>query len=203
VQGGLHWGCEHVPCSQVSQGSCTSWFAIGGSFHCGDVDAQPPSGLGPRQANYTCIAQCTALSCTVLYCTVLYCTVLYCTTLYYIVLHYCTVLHCTVLQHTALYCTAAEEPFELDGPSGVIAYLQQLLEAKGHAVICVSEGAGQNLLYPGGRGCRAESCEVGHPRRGFIRTHSSLLVRGHWEELCSTQVEKFSGCKAVRLGTQV
>jgi hypothetical protein len=33
----------------------------------------------------------------------------------------------------------------------MIAYLQQLLEEKGHAVICVSEGAGQNLLYPGVR----------------------------------------------------
>lgn len=47
----------------------------------------------------------------------------------------------------------AEEPFELEGPSGVIAYLQGLLEQKGHAVICVSEGAGQNLLYPGAYMC--------------------------------------------------
>lgn len=47
-------------------------------------------------------------------------------------------------------CVDAEEPFELDGPSGMLAYLQQLLDERGHAVICVSEGAGQNLLYPGG-----------------------------------------------------
>jgi hypothetical protein len=54
-----------------------------------------------------------------------------------------------LLLRLLLFCPVAEEPFELEGPSGVIAYLQGLLEQKGHAVICVSEGAGQNLLYPG------------------------------------------------------
>jgi hypothetical protein len=31
----------------------------------------------------------------------------------------------------------------------MLSYLQQLLEERGHAVICVAEGAGQNLMYPG------------------------------------------------------
>ena len=36
-----------------------------------------------------------------------------------------------------------EVPFTLDGPSGLLAYLEHVLEAKGHAVVCVAEGAGQ------------------------------------------------------------
>jgi 6-phosphofructokinase 1 len=36
-----------------------------------------------------------------------------------------------------------EVPFKLDGPTGLLAYLESVLEAKGHAVVCVAEGAGQ------------------------------------------------------------
>jgi 6-phosphofructokinase 1 len=43
-------------------------------------------------------------------------------------------------------CLIPEEQFELGGPSGLLAYLSRVLEAKGHVVVCVSEGAGQDLL---------------------------------------------------------
>ncbi len=38
-----------------------------------------------------------------------------------------------------------EEPFELDGPNGLLSYLKKRIEERGHAVIVVAEGAGQDL----------------------------------------------------------
>ena len=43
-------------------------------------------------------------------------------------------------------CLIPEVPFALKGPSGLCAYVEALLEKKGHAVVCVAEGAGQDLL---------------------------------------------------------
>eukprot|EP01018_Ginkgo_biloba_P005732 Gb_34276 [translate_table: standard] len=43
-------------------------------------------------------------------------------------------------------CLIPEIPFNLDGPNGVLEHLQHLLLSKGSAVICVAEGAGQELL---------------------------------------------------------
>ncbi len=39
-----------------------------------------------------------------------------------------------------------EVPFELEGPAGLLSYLHQRLSQRGHAVILVAEGAGQELL---------------------------------------------------------
>ncbi|KAJ4890794.1 hypothetical protein Rs2_30542 [Raphanus sativus] len=43
-------------------------------------------------------------------------------------------------------CLIPEVPFNLHGPNGVLKHLKYLIETKGSAVICVAEGAGQNLL---------------------------------------------------------
>ncbi|KAA8530358.1 hypothetical protein F0562_005067 [Nyssa sinensis] len=43
-------------------------------------------------------------------------------------------------------CLIPEVPFSLDGPYGVLRHLQHLIQTKGSAVICVAEGAGQDLL---------------------------------------------------------
>ncbi|KAH9321569.1 hypothetical protein KI387_016208, partial [Taxus chinensis] len=43
-------------------------------------------------------------------------------------------------------CLIPEVPFRLDGPNGVLQHLQHLLVSKGSAVICVAEGAGQELV---------------------------------------------------------
>ncbi len=47
-----------------------------------------------------------------------------------------------------------EVPFELDGPNGFFHHLEQRLARRGHAVICVAEGAGQDILVkdPGKQG---------------------------------------------------
>ncbi|KAJ1442143.1 Pyrophosphate-dependent phosphofructokinase [Sesbania bispinosa] len=43
-------------------------------------------------------------------------------------------------------CLIPEVPFNFHGPHGVLSHLKYLLETKGSAVVCVAEGAGQNLL---------------------------------------------------------
>ncbi|XP_072981834.1 ATP-dependent 6-phosphofructokinase 5, chloroplastic-like [Typha latifolia] len=43
-------------------------------------------------------------------------------------------------------CLIPEVPFTLDGTYGVLRHLENLLESKGFALICVAEGAGQDLL---------------------------------------------------------
>lgn len=73
-------------------------------------------------------------------------------------------------------CLIPEEPFELDGPSGMLAYLQQLLDERGHAVICVSEGAGQNLLYPGGVEAIPVD-EAGNPKLRDIGTFLKSAIK--------------------------
>ncbi|XP_004489766.1 ATP-dependent 6-phosphofructokinase 5, chloroplastic [Cicer arietinum] len=43
-------------------------------------------------------------------------------------------------------CLIPEVPFNLHGSHGVLSHLKYLIETKGSAVVCVAEGAGQNLL---------------------------------------------------------
>lgn len=44
------------------------------------------------------------------------------------------------------YVLVPEVPFDLEGPNGLLANLEKRLDRRGHAVICVAEGAGQELL---------------------------------------------------------
>ncbi|KAL4423922.1 hypothetical protein ABPG75_001223 [Micractinium tetrahymenae] len=43
-------------------------------------------------------------------------------------------------------CLIPEVPFKLAGENGMLAYLEKVLTEKGHAVVCVAEGAGQDIL---------------------------------------------------------
>jgi hypothetical protein len=40
-------------------------------------------------------------------------------------------------------CLIPEVNFALYGEKGLFAYLEKVLETKGHAVVCIAEGAGQ------------------------------------------------------------
>jgi 6-phosphofructokinase 1 len=57
-----------------------------------------------------------------------------------------------IAAHTALasgdvnFVLIPEVPFALEGENGLLAHLKRRLAARGHAVIVVAEGAGQNLL---------------------------------------------------------
>jgi 6-phosphofructokinase 1 len=43
-----------------------------------------------------------------------------------------------------------EVPFVMDGPNGVVEHLKYLLEAQGHAIVCLAEGAGQEFVMQDG-----------------------------------------------------
>ncbi|KAI3432447.1 hypothetical protein D9Q98_003998 [Chlorella vulgaris] len=46
-------------------------------------------------------------------------------------------------------CLIPEVPFKLHGETGMFAYLEKVLSEKGHAMVCVAEGAGQDILDEG------------------------------------------------------
>lgn len=48
--------------------------------------------------------------------------------------------------HEANFCLIPEVPFDLNGPEGFLASLEERIQERHHAVIIVAEGAGQNLL---------------------------------------------------------
>ncbi len=58
-----------------------------------------------------------------------------------------------IAAHTALamsdvnFCLIPENPFDLDGPNGLLEHLRRRILDRGHAVILVAEGAGQELLH--------------------------------------------------------
>jgi 6-phosphofructokinase 1 len=56
----------------------------------------------------------------------------------------------TVASADVNFCLVPEVPFAPDGEHGLLATLQRRLQRKGHAVIVVAEGAGQDLLGAGG-----------------------------------------------------
>ena len=54
--------------------------------------------------------------------------------------------HTAIASHEANFVLIPEVPFELDGPNGLLHYLEERLRSRHHAVIVVAEGAGQDLL---------------------------------------------------------
>ncbi|MCE5256971.1 MAG: ATP-dependent 6-phosphofructokinase [Spirochaetaceae bacterium] len=54
--------------------------------------------------------------------------------------------HTVLAVHEANFVLIPEVPFQMDGPDGLLANLEKRLRRRGHAVIVVAEGAGQELL---------------------------------------------------------
>lgn len=54
--------------------------------------------------------------------------------------------HTVLAVHEANCVLIPEVPFELDGPSGLLAYIERRLSRRNHAVIVVAEGAGQEFF---------------------------------------------------------
>ncbi|HEX8790543.1 MAG TPA: ATP-dependent 6-phosphofructokinase, partial [Polyangiaceae bacterium] len=52
----------------------------------------------------------------------------------------------TLASHDVNLCLVPEVPFRLEGTNGVLAYLEQRLARRGHAVIVVGEGCAQELM---------------------------------------------------------
>ncbi len=58
--------------------------------------------------------------------------------------------HTTLATSDVNFCLIPEVPFDLEGENGLLKQLEKRLERRGHAVILVAEGAGQELLDPTG-----------------------------------------------------
>jgi 6-phosphofructokinase 1 len=63
-------------------------------------------------------------------------------------------------------CLIPEVRFELGGDRGVFSYVSRVLDDKGHAVLCVAEGAGQDALSGGRNGVDAS----GNPKLEDVGT---------------------------------
>ena len=48
--------------------------------------------------------------------------------------------------HETNFCLIPEVPFDMDGPNGFLSHLEKRLEKRGHAVVIVAEGAGQEHM---------------------------------------------------------
>ncbi|BDA40893.1 ATP-dependent 6-phosphofructokinase 5, chloroplastic [Coccomyxa sp. Obi] len=72
-------------------------------------------------------------------------------------------------------CLIPEVPFVLEGSKGLFAYLERVLEQRGHAVVCVAEGAGQDILAKGEQGTDASGNpilqDVGVWMKGELKKH--------------------------------
>jgi 6-phosphofructokinase 1 len=56
--------------------------------------------------------------------------------------------YAALAKNDADYVLIPEVRFELDGEDGLLAHLRRMVETRGHAVIVVAEGAGQDLFPP-------------------------------------------------------
>ncbi|MCR5760874.1 MAG: ATP-dependent 6-phosphofructokinase [Sphaerochaetaceae bacterium] len=59
--------------------------------------------------------------------------------------------HASLAQSDVNFCLIPESPFDLEGPNGLLSHLKKRLENRGHAVILVAEGAGQDIVPASGK----------------------------------------------------
>jgi 6-phosphofructokinase 1 len=64
-------------------------------------------------------------------------------------------------QH-ANFVLIPEVPFDLEGPNGLLVHLQKRLERRHHALICIAEGAGRELV-------KKDPSRLGHDASGNIK----------------------------------
>lgn len=86
-------------------------------------------------------------------------------------------MHASLASGQVDVCLIPEVPFSIDGPNGVLQHLEYLLERKGNAIICVAEGAGQDLLS--GEGGTDAS---GNPILADIGVHLQKKVRKYFKD---------------------
>ena len=83
----------------------------------------------------------------------------------------------TVASQDVNFCLIPEVPFQLDGEHGLLAALETRLHRRGHAVIVVAEGAGQDLLAAEAAGAGTDAsgntrlADIGPFLRDRIQAH--------------------------------
>lgn len=78
----------------------------------------------------------------------------------------------TIASHDVNACLVPEVPFRLDGPRGLLAYLEQRITQRGHAVVVVAEGCGAELARADG------SADAPRDASGNLRFRSAELDVG-------------------------
>ncbi|KAG0597842.1 hypothetical protein M758_12G024500 [Ceratodon purpureus] len=81
-------------------------------------------------------------------------------------------MHASLASGQVDVCLIPEVNFTLNGPEGLLQHIQYLLETKGRAVICVAEGAGQDLMASLSKDTDAS----GNPILGDIGVHLTKEV---------------------------
>jgi len=85
--------------------------------------------------------------------------------------------HASLASGDVNFCLIPEVPFSLEGVTGLLRALEQRLREKGHAVIVVAEGAGQDLVSGPGNGEARDASgnpklkDIGIALRDRIRDH--------------------------------
>ena len=85
--------------------------------------------------------------------------------------------HTALASHEANFTLVPEVPFELEGENGLLAHLERRLERRGHAVIIVAEGAGQDLLEQ-----HAGADASGNKKLGDIGIFLRDAIQAHFRE---------------------
>ncbi|KAK9119290.1 hypothetical protein Scep_017383 [Stephania cephalantha] len=87
-------------------------------------------------------------------------------------------MHATLSSGQIDVCLIPEVPFKLDGPYGLLKHLEHLIENKGSAVVCVAEGAGQDLLE------KSNARDLsGNVVFGDIGVHIQQKIKKHFKEI--------------------
>lgn len=74
-------------------------------------------------------------------------------------------------------CLVPEVPINLVGPQGILPHLERVIDRKGHAVVVVAEGAGEELL-----GTSAETDAGGNRKLPKIGEWLSNTIKSHFKE---------------------
>ena len=83
--------------------------------------------------------------------------------------------HATLANPDCNVCLVPEVPFDLDGPGGLLTFLERRLRSSGHCVISVAEGAGQELVAAAG------TDESGNQKLGDIGIYLRDVIKAHFE----------------------
>jgi 6-phosphofructokinase 1 len=83
----------------------------------------------------------------------------------------------TLANNDVNFVLLPEVPFDLEGPNGLLHYLEERLERRNHAVVLVAEGAGQDLM----QASLGEDAS-GNVRLGNIGTFLKDRIRSYFDE---------------------
>jgi len=89
--------------------------------------------------------------------------------------------HTAIASHEVNYVLIPEVPFELEGPNGLFYHLEKRLEKRNHAVILVSEGAGQDLIAE--ESAKLGTDPSGNKKLGDIGTFLRDKITEHFKSI--------------------